>query len=329
MPGGETITSTYTSGLALTGTQTNTFVFTSSATVANTGRTALFGNAAYNWSIQNAGLIQVVSGSAGSGAIVMGTASIANATSGRIAGYTAGIYLRGTGTVSNQGTISSGQTAGSGYRYNSANGTATIQSAAIMLGSGSVTNTGSGLISGALGGIGTNGAGSVTNAGSIMGGQFGVFLDGGGSVSNAVTGTIAGGTYAVYGGTQAAMTVVNQGSIDSAFGLGVELFGGGAVTNASGGTITGAQYAVRADHAPSTVFNAGLLYGTARAGAVLVDGGQLSNAATGIVAGYLAGFAAFGSAAASVADSALELWHIPPTPRSPTAARSPVKSRVG
>ena len=303
MSGAQTIASTYTAGLFLTGTQTNTFVFTSDATIANTAKTALSGHGAYNWSIQNAGLIQVVSGKAGSGAIVLGTASIANAASGRIAGYTAGIYVAGTGTVSNQGTVSSGQTAGNAYSYNTDNRTATVLSAAIMLGSGSVTNAGSGLISGALGGIGTNGAGSIANDGNIEGGQFGVFLDGGGTVVNTSGGTIYGGQYAVYGGIRGALTVVNEGYIASTAGLGVELFGGGTVSNGSSGTITGAQYAIRTDNAPSTVFNAGQLYGATRAGVALMDGGQVSNATTGIVYGYLAGLAAFGAEATTVANA--------------------------
>ena len=303
MSGRVTISGTYTSGLGLTGTQTNTFVFASSATVANTGRTALSGHGAYNWSIQNAGLIQVVSGSAGSGGIVLVNGSVDNAASGRIEGYTAGIGLLGKGTVSNQGTIASRQTAGSGYSYTTASRTATILSAAVLLGSGSVTNTGAGVISGGLGGIGTNGAGNVANAGSIDGGQFGIFLAGGGNVTNTATGTIGGGTYAIYGGILGAMTVANQGIMYSAYGVGAELFGGGIVNNASGGTISGGQYGVRTNNAPSTLNNAGMLYGMDHAGAALVGGGQFNNAATGIVDGYRAGFAAFGPATVSVANS--------------------------
>jgi hypothetical protein len=289
--------------LVLSGTAATTIAVTAGATIANTGQSALSGTANAYSSILNAGTIGVVAGQSGASGIVVSAGAIVNAASGQITGYTAGISTTGAGMVANQGMIASGQTAGSAYLYNPIDRTATIQSAAIILGSGYVTNSSGGVIDGVLGGIGTDGAGSLANAGSISGGQFGIFLDAGGTVGNAATGTIGGGTYGVYGGVQGPLVVDNQGYISALDGLGVELFGGGAVTNASAARIAGGRYGVRTDNAPSAVFNAGMLYGAWFAGVLMADGGQLTNTTSGTVYGGLAGFAALGTAAATVVNA--------------------------
>ena len=303
MGGVTTIASIYAQGLVLTGPGAATIAVSAGAIIANTGQTALTATANYHWSIQNAGNIHVVAGQSGASGIVLSAGNIENTASGQIAGYTAGISVAGVGTVANQGTIAAGQTAGSAYLYNPYDRTATIQSAAIILGSGYVTNSSGGLIDGVLGGVGTDGAGCVANAGSISGGQCGIFLEGGGNVVNVPTGTIGGGTYGVYGGIQGPLTVGNQGYIYALDGLGVELFGGGLVTNAAFARIAGSRYGVRTDNVPSAVFNAGMLYGAWYAGALLADGGQLSNAASGTIFGGLAGFATFGTVSATVANA--------------------------
>ena len=298
-----TINGTFTSGYVLTTLDTNPVVFASTNTIQSTGSSALVANFAYSWSIQNAGLIQVVSGTAGASGIALGTASITNTTSGRIAGFAAGIYVTGNGTVSNQGTITSSLNSGSGYTFSTVNNTATIVSAAIILGSGSVTNAASAVISGALGGVGTDGAGSVSNAGTILGTQFGVFIEGGGSVSNAATGTIGGSKYGIYGGIGGALAVVNQGRIAASTARAVLLIGGGSVTNTSSGTIVGAQYGIKTGFFPATVVNAGLVTGTSRVGAYLTAGGQLSNASGGTLTGAIAGFAAAGTTATTATNA--------------------------
>ncbi len=236
---------------------------------------------------------------------MLSAASIANTTTGRISGYNAGIYISGTGTVSNQGTIQSTDTTGNGYTYTTVDNTATIVSAAVILGQGSIDNAAGGLISGALGGVGTDRSGTVSNAGTIVGGQFGVFIESGGSVGNAAGGTIGGSRYGVYGGVGGTLTIVNQGSINASNGRAVESIGGGSVTNAAGGTITGSQYGIRADFASATIVNAGSIAGTSRVGAVLRAGGQFSNASSGTITGAIAAFGAIGTAAATATNAGL------------------------
>ena len=302
MPG-ETINSTFLTGYVLTTLDTNPVVFAPTNIIQSTGSSALTANFAYNWSIQNAGTIQVVSGTAGSAAIALDNAVLTNAGSGRIAGFSAGIYIAGAGTVSNQGTISSSQNTGSGYTYSTIDNTATIVSAAVILGHGSVTNAASALISGGLGGIGIDGDGSVTNAGSVIGGQFGVFIEGGGNLSNATTGTIGGSIYGVYGGVAGPLSVVNQGRIAASTGRGIELLGGGSVTNTGSGTISAPLYGIRADLSVATIVNAGVVNGTSRAGAIFRVGGSLTNAVGGTITGSIAGFAAVGALATTVTNA--------------------------
>ncbi len=117
-------------------------------------------------------------------------------------------------------------------------------------------------------GVYAPGAATISNAGIILAGgpQTAVYVRGGISLTNA--GTIRGSSFGIYAGDNGAPgVIVNTGSIGASSGLGsgIGLARGGTVLN--GGTITGTGFY----------------------GAILFDGGTVSNDAGGLIAGNKSG----------------------------------------
>jgi hypothetical protein len=123
-------------------------------------------------------------------------------------------------------------------------------------------------------------------------------LQAGGAVSNASGGLISG----VYDGvliSNAAGTVINQGSIGAAGNLGVELRAAGTVTNTAGGSISGGgNGGVAVSGGAGTVVNDGAITGTGAAsvGVGLSAGGTVSNAASASIGGVRTGIQVGGAA---------------------------------
>ena len=224
--------------------------------------------------VTNAGAI-VGTGEYGIGIIASKGGTIANLAGGTISGAYGGLFSNSSATtVTNAGTISG--TGLPGY----------FTAGVSLFAGGSVTNYGSGTISGVNAGVYGVGA-SVTNFGSITSSNgAGVSLLGGGSVTNQTGGVITGADVGVYvvGGSS---TVTNAGAITSSNGVGVLLAGGGSVSNQTGGVITGATVGVYVAGASSTVTNAGTIsgHGTYGAGVELSVGGTVINNAGGTITG--------------------------------------------
>ncbi|HTW71161.1 MAG TPA: Hint domain-containing protein [Acetobacteraceae bacterium] len=163
---------------------------------------------------------------------------------------------------------------------------------------GTITNAGSGLISGVVAAyLGT--AGAIVNAGSIAGNTAaasgkGVQLVAGGSVTNQGTGSISG-YYGLYLAGSAA-TVVNDGIISgntaSQFGRGIALRAGGYITNNSGASIIGFDgIASGFSSGAATIVNAGIIAGnsassTGRGIFIRSGGGVVTNLSTGTIGGH-------------------------------------------
>jgi hypothetical protein len=194
-----------------------------------------------------------------------------------------GIYVGGTGTISNSGSITSGT------------------NAIYTQGVGSVTNTGLIRGGGAASTIRLFGANSsVTN---LAGGQItttgtgvGVYLDGiNASVINA--GAISGGNAIslVSGGA-----IINTGTLTSTNGSGVVFQAAGSIDNQAFGSITGATNGVTYTAGSAAVTNAGSIAGSNGSGLRLLGGGTVTNAASGQITGT-------GNAAIFVQGGALNL----------------------
>ena len=286
-------TSLAANGVVLTDAGDNPYSITSLGAIVGATAPGVQSGAAVNWTIGNAGTVQSTATSGSSQGILLtaGTPTITNNAGALIAGYVAGISVTGTGTVVNQGSIVSSQTAGAGYAFVS--GQLTPFNAGIILGAGSVTNATAAVISAYLEGVAVGGGGSVSNAGTINASStaigFGVVLPNGGGVGNASTGRITGGWYGILAlGTPA--TVTNSGTISGSGNLGVALIGGGGVSNAAGGTISGGKYGVFANAvSTTTIANAGSIGATSIAGVVLLGAGVVTNQSGGRVTGSFAG----------------------------------------
>jgi hypothetical protein len=172
-------------------------------------------------------------------------------------GIPAEVFINGTGTIINSGTIyalgESMSYVGSGYFVG------------VTIGGGSVTN-----VSGAtMPHLVSTGPANIDNAGT-----FDAISIHGGVVTNEVGGTLTGGTIAeaTYGVSVGNGTVINHGIIIGQPGV---ILKGGVLTNAAIGIVA----AVTAD-AQSQVINAGLI-----SGVVLNNGGFISNAAGAFLGG--------------------------------------------
>ncbi|HEY4173022.1 MAG TPA: Hint domain-containing protein, partial [Rhodopila sp.] len=168
-----------------------------------------------------------------------------------------------------------------------------------LLDGGTVTNRSFAYIGGASGGIaGHGGALTVVNTGRINSSRAdAITLAAGGNVTNQVGGTITG--YLAIYGAGAPVTVINAGFIGASgsAAVGITLAAGGSVTNQSGGTIAGGgsisgngPYGGEVYHGDgvdggtlTNVVNAGLISGYY--GVRLINGGAVTNQATGTITG--------------------------------------------
>jgi hypothetical protein len=209
-----------------------------------------------------------------------------NGSSGRIKHAGDGIFITGgAGTVINEGSIGSAQS--SAYSAQA--------SADVYLGSGgSVSNSSSGRLTGALVGVDIKGGtGSVTNAGKIKD-YGGIWMSSDGVITNASSGLISAHLYSSARYLEnvdaisiaGAGTVLNFGTITSnepghlyaPASEGIYIGGSGFVTNAASATIrTSGELAIHIHGANGTVENAGSVYH----GIQLDAGGMVNNAVAG------------------------------------------------
>ncbi|WPU23956.1 autotransporter outer membrane beta-barrel domain-containing protein [Cedecea neteri] len=166
-----------------------------------------------------------------------------------------GVWLSGTSTITNSGSILGGDggDGGNGGAVESGQGTGVVGygsaggnggSGITVEGSGKVINNSGGHIVG--GNAGTGGGGNSNSSGdNLTGGDggdggkggSGIELEGGGSVSN--FGEVTGGLGNRGGGSGNLST--SQGGDSGAGGTGIEINGGGDVINESSGVVTGGK----------------------------------------------------------------------------------------
>lgn len=164
--------------------------------------------------------------------------SVANA--GSIFGAHIGVYTgNAPGDVTNSGTIS-----------------ARSGDAVSLYSGGSLTNTGTGVLTGGYSGVYAGGDAQITNAGLITGPHFAVYLMGASTVTNA--GTMAGAIDGVMD-LGAGGVVDNTGLIHGGQ-AGVKLGANGTLANEASGRITGGTVAVAAA-AGDVLQNAGSISG--------------------------------------------------------------------
>jgi hypothetical protein len=239
---GTTISVSTSVGVSLTTPSQNPLVVTDTASVDVSSGNAVYGSNAYAWSVYNAGLLNAASSTA---IDLTAGGTVTNAVSGLISGSTTGVILGAAGSAANEGTILGGSVYGidlsaGGMVTNAASaliqgfvdgvitgGTATMVNsgtivgpgfAAVEVATGSVTNTGTGTISGPYGIVATAEStvvnqGLITGGGNPSGAGFGVYLGAGGIVTNAASAVIDShylpGIYVETGGG----TVINAGTI--------------------------------------------------------------------------------------------------------------------
>ena len=203
-------------------------------------------------SVTNSGSSAFIEGFV-NGVAITGAGSVTN--SGTLFGMTNGVNIGGAGTVTNTGTI---------FGVNSFT-SATSGHDGVLLGSGSVTNSGSGaFIEGYVNGVEIDGAGALTNSGQIVGLTNAVDITGVGTVNN------SGAIYNLSTNNSTALLLGSGSVINSSGGqilgnyTGVSVTGNGSVNNA--GTIQGNQYGVYVGGTGS-VTNSGLI-------AITVGSGQ-------------------------------------------------------
>lgn len=249
-----------------------------------------------------------------SGSGTVSSTGILTATTGSLAYGAHTITATETDTAGITSALGAGFSAVQGVISGPVTGGLTLGLASTSLGATAAVSNASGV--GVYGPAGT--AQSVTNAGSISGASYGVQLAGGGLVTNLGGGTVSGGTAGV--ALDTGVSLANAGTVSGgAYGIlalgvpgsvmntgavtggtvGVQLNAGGSVTNAAGGQITG-SYGLYVN-APGTVVNAGTVTGTQGAGIYLLQGGTVTNQATGVIAGGTYGV--FSNPAATVVNT--------------------------
>ena len=281
---------TSSTGVTLSATANNPVTIASGVTLAATSGSALLSALSIYWTVGNNGTLSATG--AGSDGILLATAAITNAPTGRIVGAAAGVLLSGAGNVVNQGGITATQSGtGSGYSYSGSTGFEPL-SAGVLIGSGNVSNAAAGTIGSYYEGVAFVGAGTLSNAGSITASGanhgFGAVLAQGGVVANATSASVTGGGDGVLalGG---AVTVNNQGLIGGGGNLGVVLGVGGLVSNAATGTIIGGATGLKAFNGPASVTNQGEIDGTSRYGVAFASGGSVNNLGGGTISGGRSG----------------------------------------
>jgi fibronectin-binding autotransporter adhesin len=290
---------TYTTGINLTNPATQRpATVTGKITSANSA--AIFGSAAFAWTVNNRGTIDNT-GTSGVGVNLLAGGTVNNlvAASGTttpgslIEGYFNGVQIHAaTGGVDNLGTIEGAGTASIGVE---------------MAAGGTVFNGNTADTTASISGVRNailiyGGAGAVTNFGTVTAtvGSRAVVLRAGGKVTNGSSSSTAalisgpgGGVYISYGSG----TVTNFGTISGATtGNGVALRDGGRVTNGQSGSTAGLIIgvgvpAVIISAASGTVTNFGTIEQTSTSsGAVgLIEGGSVANGAVGAVSALIAG----------------------------------------
>jgi hypothetical protein len=281
----KTIAGTYTTQYTLTDPDYLPFYIGALGRLTNATGTALL-DILPDSTVHNAGSI-AATGTAGMGFAASGNASVTNAASALIGGYTFGISIGGVGSVENHGSISARQAAGQAVSYSAAAHEPIPLTAGVALGGGVLTNDANAVITAPFIGAAVGGGGSVVNAGTIMSSGtvrtsgYGVLLQVGGSVTNQSGGLISGGHFGIAdegplfvtnqsGGTITSLdfgvvglyrggTVTNQGVIVGNAGSGINLAAGGAVYNQTGGKLAGGHAGVYIAGQPGTLTNQGLI----------------------------------------------------------------------
>ncbi len=261
--------------------------------------------------------LATVGGVSGFGVYAVGSGLMVNGQSGdstaRITGGSDGMKIAGTaGTVTNFATVIG--TSGFGLRVS---GSTSVTSSVVNGPSGAT----SALITGGVGGVRIDGAGTVTNFATIsaaaVGGPgtgAGVFIGAGGALSNgsasATGASILGASQGVRFYNGGAGTVTNFATITASAtnGAGIELDKGGSVVNGASNVTTalisgGLNGIVKA----TTLTNYGTVIGsTAYVNAVGagygvgLSGGSVFNAASGVILGASTGIRFVGSSATLV-----------------------------
>ncbi len=299
-----TITGHHTIGIKLKPSQ-NPVTIATSASVATSGRYAIYGGGATDWTVTNEGSLSGASFAGvtlGSGTVINGAGG---ATAASISGYN-GVAI-GTNSLSPSGTVTNlGTITGVGYD-------------GVAFGAGGTVTNGAGnasaLISGVFYGVNINGSGGVTNDGRIVGTMVGgVGILGNGTVTNGASGataaSITGGDYGV-SIAFASATVTNYGTIAAtgASGIGIDLThttGAATVTNA--GTIGGASgTAIAFGSGPSTlIVDPGAVFH----GVVAGGGNSSLELAAGASAGTIGNLGSSFTNIGSLTVDAGATWHL-------------------
>ena len=286
---GTTISGGHVSGITLTGAGDNPAYIAANGVINTATGSAIYGPSGTTWTVSNAG--SLIATNAGGIKLAAG-GDVTNTASGSIRALYGVEFAKNNtaGTVLNAGYVSASSVGVSSY-YD------------LLL-----NNAAGGSISGFYG-VWTGGpfrgggAGMVTNAGQISATEYGVYLERGGTVTNQIHGQItATGTgydeIGVKGANGTAITVINDGTISATRNIavppaqkyhsayGVELLdGGGSVTNQVNGLIIGqsTNAYTRIGGVVSVGFATLSNAGTIRNGVSLLNGGIVTNAATGLM----------------------------------------------
>lgn len=278
-----TITGTLTTGVSLTNPADNPVTIASGADIAY-GNFALRGAAAVAWTITNLGTVGTNGGSGGvlllgSGKVVNGAATAASAL---IQG-TSAVYIVGSGTVTNFGTLTGDVHTGDNSRLANAASSAAVGGHVVMGAHSTIIN--SGTIAGGVGtAVGISLGSQLTNGGPgghialISGAAYAVSVqDNGSTLTN--NARIQASLYgiALHGSDK----VINTGTISSGT-AGIKLFGSDVISNS--GAIGGGTFGLLVQGSGSTITNTGSIGASSTAifglgglsATTIVNGGTIS-----------------------------------------------------